>query len=64
MIRHESDCVDCGKPCMGTACRHYRITILECDKCHEEADELYYGESGKQLCANCALEELEKVEVD
>ena len=64
MVRYESDCVSCGLPCIGTACRHYRILVMECDKCHEEVDELYYGTNGKQLCADCALKELEKVEVE
>lgn len=35
-----------------------------CDKCHAEVDELYYGAGGKQLCSDCALEELEKVRVE
>lgn len=63
MIRYESQCVSCGFSCRYEACRYYKVRILECDNCHDEVDKLYIGaESGNQLCAECALEELEVVE--
>ena len=62
MTRYESQCVDCGFPCRYEACRYYRVKILICDTCKDEVQELYYGVSGKELCADCALKELEKVE--
>lgn len=61
-IIYENQCVDCGFPCRYEACRYYKVRVLECDNCHEEADKLYIGISGNQLCAECALEELETVE--
>ena len=64
MVRYESDCVSCGLPCLGTACPHYRVLVMTCDKCGEETNALYYGRNGNELCADCALEELEKVRVD
>lgn len=63
MVRYESDCVSCVLPCLGTACQHYRVLVMECDECGEETDTLYYGRSGDELCADCALKELEKVRV-
>ena len=63
MVRYESDCVSCGLPCLGASCRNYRVFVMECDKCHKEVGELYYGVNGDQLCAACVLEELEKVRV-
>lgn len=63
MVTYESDCYDCGKPCLGNACPHYRVARLECDSCREEVDKLYYGMSGKQLCSKCVLDDLEEVEV-
>ena len=62
MVHKESDCVGCGFPCNYSACPHFEITILECDKCGREVDELYlvnypypYLEQ-KQFCEDCALE--------
>lgn len=64
MTRYESDCVSCGFPCRRESCPHYRVLVMECDKCGDETDTLYYGRSGDELCADCALEELEKVRVE
>lgn len=60
-IRWESGCVDCGLPCIGNACRYYRVKILECDDCGEEVDTLYQYDSD-ELCADCVLKRLEVVE--
>ncbi len=60
--RYENQCVDCGFSCRYEAYRHYRVRILECDNCGDEVEKLYIGVSGKELCAECALEELEVVE--
>lgn len=62
MTRYENQCVQCGFPCRYEACRYCRIRILECDECNDEVDKLYIGISGRELCAKCALEELEAVE--
>lgn len=62
MIRYESQCVFCGFPCRHEACRYYMVRVLECDYFREESDRLYIGLLGKELCAECALEELEVVE--
>ncbi|MGN0246518.1 MAG: hypothetical protein ACI4DK_11245 [Lachnospiraceae bacterium] len=56
----ESDCVDCGLPCLYEACPHYRVTRYLCDECEEEQP-LYYFD-GRELCGCCILESLEKVE--
>lgn len=62
-----NECVGCtsiGLPCMGSSCRNRNVVRYYCDECEEEVDTLYYGStSGKELCAECALNELEKVEV-
>lgn len=62
MIRYESGCVECGLPCRYEACPNYKVRVLECDSCHEESDKLYIGVSGRELCAECALKELEVTE--
>ena len=62
MIRSESGCVDCGLPCVYSACPHYKHLVYECDFCGEEA-KLYWFE-GYQLCIDCIKEQLEEVYYD
>lgn len=65
MMRYEeSGCVSCSFPCIRDSCPYYRVLVMTCDRCGEETDTLYYGRSGDELCADCALEELEKVRVE
>lgn len=60
--RYESHCVDCGLPCIGSACRNYKVRTLYCDNCHDEVNKLYIGVSGKELCSGCVLDDLEVIE--
>ena len=60
MIKVENECVDCGLPCLGSACRYSRVTRYYCDECGEET-ELYHFE-GEELCIDCIIDSLEKVE--
>lgn len=60
MKRTESECVDCGKPCIGLACPYYRVTRYYCDKCKTE--EKLYEYEGKELCAECLLKNFPIVE--
>ena len=60
MKRTESECVDCGKPCIGIACPNYEVTRYYCDECGEE--ETLYDYEGEELCAECLLKKFEKVE--
>jgi hypothetical protein len=55
-----NECVDCGKPCIGSACPYRNVTRYFCDKCGEET-KLYHYE-GQELCIGCIEEELEEVE--
>ena len=59
MVRTESGCVDCGLPCKGIACPMYRVVVLECDRCHEEVEELYEVD-GEDLCEDCLKDEFRK----
>ena len=61
MIRLESDCVDCGLPCLYETCPHYQVVVYECDCCGEEVDNLYYFD-GQELCIDCIEHRLERVE--
>lgn len=60
MIVVESDCVDCGLPCKHTACPHYQVVRYICDRCQDETTLYVWG--NEQLCFECILEELERVE--
>lgn len=60
MRKIENDCVDCGLPCLGNSCPKRNVPHFYCDKCGEENDIYHYED--KQLCIDCIVEELEKVE--
>ena len=64
LIVIESDCVDCPKElgCVFTACPYYQVKRYYCDRCESEED-LYYWD-GEQLCADCILQQLERIEYD
>lgn len=47
--------------CLGSACPYMHVTVLTCDKCGEEVDDLYWYH-GEQLCDDCLLKEFEKVD--
>ena len=65
MIKIQSNCQQCGLPCLKDNCPHYRVKTLICDKCKDEVYILYYApQSGKEVCIECAVGELEKVKVD
>lgn len=65
MIVVENECVGCPDDmgCLYYACPYYMVTRYYCDKCHEDVDELYIFD-GEQLCKDCVLKQLERVEVD
>ena len=62
MIIFEDECVNCPPEmgCLGDSCPNKRVPHYICDKCDEE-DTLYEFE-GRQLCADCVLNELEEVD--
>lgn len=61
MVRYENDCVDCGIAC-SQSCRLKSVPHFYCDNCKDEADELYEFD-GYQLCPECVLKGLKKVEI-
>lgn len=59
----KNECVGCkslGLPCLGDICPNRNGIRFYCDKCNEETDLYYYD--GKELCIDCIIEKLEKVE--
>ena len=63
MIVKESECVDCGLPCIYHACPYYEVTRFYCDECKDEHDVLYHFD-GQELCIDCIADRLEKVEYE
>ena len=61
MIEYVSDCVDCGKPCLGNACPHFSVKLLVCDKCNDEVDKLWIVDD-EQVCEHCLKEMFETIE--
>jgi hypothetical protein len=64
MIVTENECVGCPPDmgCIGTSCPYWAVTRLYCDECDDEA-ELYWFED-EQLCIDCIIKRLERVEID
>lgn len=63
MTKYENECCGCatpGYPCRGSECRMRHVPHYYCDKCHEEADQLYILDD-EELCEYCVIESLEKV---
>lgn len=67
MVYRTNECCDCqseGYPCIGKLCHRRNALHLICDKCKRPSDELYYGQGNAELCAECALGELERVKAE
>ena len=60
MKQTESECVDCGLPCIGKACPHFSVTRYYCDECKRE--ETLYEYEGREICADCILKKFTLVE--
>lgn len=63
-IRYENECVGCPPDmgCLGVACPNRRVPHLYCDKCKNEVDDLYDYDD-KQICLDCIVKQLKKIEV-
>lgn len=63
MIEYENECVGCPPEmgCLGKYCPKLNVVHTYCDECGEE-EQLYWYE-GEQLCKECVIERLEKVEL-
>ena len=59
MKKIESDCVQCDLPCIYSACPHYQKTHYYCDECDNE--DVLYEFNGEELCKECVLERLVKI---
>ena len=61
MIKKGNDCVGC-ETCIGCE-RKYDYYYHECDRCGS-SEQLYLWYNGEELCAECILEEFEKVDIE
>lgn len=64
MIKIENECVGCpgDMDCAYEACPYYKVIRYYCDSCGDEADLWLFD--GYELCADCILDQLEKVEFE
>ena len=62
MVRYENDCVDCGLPCLGTACPHRSVPHFYCDECGNETKTYYFDDD--ELCIECIEKRLDRVEAE
>lgn len=60
MKKIENECINCGLPCIGDACRYRNVVRYYCDECGYE--EKLYHYNGKELCVDCLLLEFDVVE--
>ena len=63
MVRYENECCDCATPlypCIGDLCPRRRVPHYHCDECDTECT--LYEYEDRQLCSECLLEEIPKVE--
>lgn len=58
----DNECVDCDMPCIGNACKYYRVVRLYCDECGRE--EQLYDFDGEELCIKCIEKRLDPVLID
>lgn len=66
MVTYENECVGCAVPaypCRGNACPYRNVKHLYCDNCKDDVETLYKVD-GEELCADCALEIYEKIELE
>ena len=62
MIKYENYCVGCPpeRGCLGSACPNKNVPIQYCDKCNDEARELWIVD-GYELCEDCLKKSFKKV---
>ena len=66
MITYEDECCGCAVPaypCIGDACPYRNVPHLYCDKCKEAVDDLYEWDD-EQVCIDCIVKSLKKVEIE
>lgn len=60
MKKIENECIDCGLPCLGSACPYRNVVRFYCDKCGKEKALRHYDD--RELCEDCLLDNFEVVE--
>lgn len=59
MVTHEDNCVGCPTEigCVGSVCPFSNASVLTCDECGKETDELYEVDfDNDQRCLDCLLD--------
>lgn len=68
LVYDKGGCVGCPKEwgCLGASCPHCWETVMVCDECGEECDELFCheGETSYQLCESCFDDTIIHITID
>lgn len=59
MIIYQSECMECGQPCLFEGCSHYSVPHIYCDECG--CEEECYDYVDEHLCKDCLLSKFNKV---
>ena len=64
MVKHVHGCVGCPPSvgCDKVTCAYWNSVEVVCDECGDYVEDLYWFDD-KQLCADCVLKNLEKVDL-
>ena len=57
-VYKSDECVDCGRPCLGSLCPNRNVIRKECDVCGDEYEKVYRYEN-TVYCADCLIMALE-----
>ena len=63
-IEYFDECCGCavpGYPCLGSSCPNRNVPHHVCDECGEDNETIYEYE-GEELCLDCVVKRLTKVE--
>lgn len=52
MMKYESRCAHCGKPCLRSSCPKYRVKAYYCDKCKDDTPAVAEWD-GEDFCKSC-----------
>ena len=58
----ETSCYGCQE-CVGCGRKYEEWSYHKCDRCGS-TEQLYYSHDGEELCVECILEDLEKVDME
>ena len=57
-----SECVDCGFPCLHTACPYYKVKVYYCDTCGASSEDTdMHNFSNEDICNDCYKKRVKEI---